>query len=78
MTLHVLLDDGRLTVGAGVIDVPDLTIRAIPAFREMLAREITPQEAVDRGIVRIEGPQSLLDQFSRMFFIATRPVASWP
>lgn len=78
MTIHVILNDGMLTVGAGLLDNPDLVIRAIPAFREMLAREITPQEAVDRGIVRIEGPQALLDQFSSMFLIAARPATPWP
>lgn len=60
---------GKLTVERGGIDDPDLVIETGPAMRALLAREITPKEALDKRLVHVTGDKKLLDQFVAMFQI---------
>lgn len=69
IALHAIVDDAAVTVDAGAISNPDLVITASPAFRALLAGEVTASEALESGIVRIEGKRAHLDRFARMFRI---------
>lgn len=61
--------DGAVTVGRGTLPAPDLVIESGPAVRTLLAREITPKEALKSGSVRIRGKRALLDRFVQLFHI---------
>ncbi len=66
---HANVDRGYVTVGRGPLERPDLVIQATPAIRLLMAREVTPQEALKAGIVTIKGPRKLLDRFAATFQI---------
>lgn len=69
VVFHANVDRGNVTVGRGPVEHPDLVIEAGPAIRLLMAREVTPQEALKRGIVSIKGPRKLLDRFAATFQI---------
>lgn len=49
----------------------DLTFAAGPEFRRVIAGEVDPQRAIERGIVEvIDGPGLLLDRFADTFRLA--------
>jgi DNA-binding HxlR family transcriptional regulator len=60
---------GAVTVMRGAIADPDLVIEAGSAVRALLAREITPEEAVDRELVRLTGNPALFERFVAIFRI---------
>lgn len=72
LVLHAFVDDGALKVGEGPLPSPDLAL-ATPRFRELLAAEITPQEAIANGDVVLEGDPELLTVFTRLFHIPPTP-----
>jgi DNA-binding HxlR family transcriptional regulator len=69
IVFHANVDRGTVNVGRGPLENPDLIIEASPALRLLMAREVTPQEAVKQGIVIIKGPRKLLDRFAATFQI---------
>ena len=69
IVFHALVDRGQITVGRGHLEHPDIVIETGPAIRELMAREVTPQEALKNGIVSIKGPRKLLDRFAATFQI---------
>ena len=69
IVLHALVRDAAVDVAAGAIDRPDLVITATPEFRSLMAGEVTPKEALDRGICAITGKRALFDRFAQMFRI---------
>jgi DNA-binding HxlR family transcriptional regulator len=58
-----------IRIERGATSQPDLTIEAGPALRQLMAREVTAQEALDRGIVSISGNTALFDRFASIFRI---------
>lgn len=76
MVLHAVIDDGVLVVSEGGCTDADLVVQAFGSLKPLLARELTPDEAVTCGLVRVEGDPRLLDLFVDMFHIpcAPRPV----
>jgi DNA-binding MarR family transcriptional regulator len=69
VVVHARVQNGKVTVGRGPLPEADLTIEAGPAIRALLAREITPQEALKKKIVRVKGDSKLLIRFTQMFQI---------
>ncbi len=69
IVFHANVDRGALDVGRGALKDPDIVIEAGPALRLLMAREVTPHEALKRGIVSIKGPRKLLDRFAATFQI---------
>lgn len=69
VVLHARVVGGVLTVGRGAIAEADLTIETGMAMRALIAREITPKEALEKKIVRIHGDPALLDRFVTLFQI---------
>ena len=73
VVLHARVHNGKLVVAAGPLGDADLAIAAGPGIRLLFSGEVTPQEATDRGIVSIRGPESLLDRFAQTFHIGSTP-----
>ena len=69
IVLHAVVANGEADVGPGAIEKPDLIIEATPAFRAVMAQEVTPKEALEQNICTIEGKRALFDRFARMFRI---------
>jgi DNA-binding HxlR family transcriptional regulator len=60
---------GALTVERGAQSDADLVIETDPVMRQLMAREISPREAIERKLVHVTGDPALLDRFVSMFAI---------
>jgi DNA-binding HxlR family transcriptional regulator len=69
IVIHAQVRNGKLAVGRGPLPEADLIIEARPELRAVMAREITPDEALKKKIVRLRGNPKLFAQFVRMFQI---------
>ncbi|MBV9276950.1 MAG: helix-turn-helix transcriptional regulator [Candidatus Eremiobacteraeota bacterium] len=69
ITVHARVRGGKLEVGRGPLTRPDLIIEAGPGIRALMAREISPEEALRKKIVRVRGDKKLLTRFTEMFQI---------
>jgi DNA-binding HxlR family transcriptional regulator len=77
VVVHAKVRDGALETGSGPLPptepprdgARDLVIETGPVFRALLAREITPAEAIATGQVRLTGDPALLDRFVELFSI---------
>jgi DNA-binding HxlR family transcriptional regulator len=69
VVLGIRVTGGDLTVRAGAMPDADLVIESGPAIRALLARELSPADAVAAGDVRITGDPRLLDRFVELFRI---------
>jgi len=59
--------------GALPEEEPDVVVAAGPGIRRVIARELTPEEAVEAGILHlIAGDPALLDRFAQTFYIPVR------
>ena len=67
--VHARIREGSITVARGSVPNPDLVIETGPALRTLLAREISPAEALKKRLVRVSGDPKLLDRFVQMFRI---------
>jgi DNA-binding HxlR family transcriptional regulator len=68
IVFHAHVQDGKVAVGRGPLPKPDLTIETT-VLRELLAHEITPEQAVKKKLVRLQGDTRLLETFTRIFRI---------
>ncbi len=82
ITLFAKVDYGRLEVGKGHVPDPDLIIAAGPGIKALLAGEMSPREAIEIGVVRLESADDgiapdpgLLAWFLEIFHIAPAPPA---
>jgi DNA-binding HxlR family transcriptional regulator len=69
IVVNAHVHDGTVSVGRGPLPAPDLVIESGPAIRALLAREISPKDALKSGLVSIRGPRRLLDRFVKLFRI---------
>jgi hypothetical protein len=76
VVIHARIEDGTLAAAAGPLTNADLVITATAPLKPMLAGEIGPEEAIERGFVRIDGPFALLARFVEVFRIAAATSAS--
>lgn len=67
--VHARVRDGTIAVGRGPVEKPDLVIETGPAMRLLMAHEVTPAEAIEKRLVKIEGDPKLLEKFVQMFRI---------
>jgi DNA-binding HxlR family transcriptional regulator len=73
----VRLLDGRLRVDAGAVAEPDLEIETgMATFFELASGDLPPRDALDRGVVRIDGDPATLERFFAIFSFAPRLVAA--
>jgi len=69
VVVHATIDRGKLEVAEGALPDADLTIEAGPQLRSLMAHEMSADEAVKSGAVRIRGDKRLLKQFAEIFRI---------
>lgn len=72
MTLHALVDDGTLKVAEGPLPNADLTI-STTKLKQLMAADLTPQDAIANGDVTLDGEPELLTQFTQLFHIPPAP-----
>ncbi len=70
---HLVMRDGRITVGPGPAEQPDLVITAGPELRDVLAGELDADAAVATGAVELEGDASLLSRFTETLRVPYSP-----
>jgi DNA-binding HxlR family transcriptional regulator len=69
VVVNARIRNRKITVGRGSLPDADLIIEAGPAIRALMAREITPKDALKSRIVRITGDPKLLNVFVESFQI---------
>lgn len=69
VVLHMCVDDGELTVGAGPLADADLVFEPGMALKGMMNGHMTGAEAIETGEVTMDGDPVLLDLFGRLFRI---------
>jgi DNA-binding HxlR family transcriptional regulator len=69
VVIHAHIADGSLTAAPGPLSDADLALTATAPLKPMLAGEITPEEAIERGHIAISGPPDLLARFIEIFRI---------
>jgi DNA-binding HxlR family transcriptional regulator len=73
LALHARVDDGHVTVAGGAPEDADVTIEAGPGIRALMAGEISPTDAIARGVAQITGNKKLFARFSEIFRIDPLP-----
>ncbi|MEX5717410.1 winged helix-turn-helix transcriptional regulator [Geodermatophilus maliterrae] len=73
MVLHALVDDGELKVAEGGYADATLVVEARGSLRPLFAQELSPDEALDRGLVRLVGDRAQLDLLVDLFHIPAAP-----
>jgi hypothetical protein len=69
IVVNARVDHGKLEAAAGELPAAELVIEAGPGIRALFLREITPDEAVKSGVVRLRGTRELFDAFATVFRI---------
>jgi len=69
IVIHMDIDNGSLQVGSGEAADRDVVIEAGPAIKALMAGEVTPDEALADGSVKVTGDPDLLKQFAETFRI---------
>lgn len=73
--LNARVNDGKVDVRAGPLADADLSIEAGPQIRALMAGEITPAQALRKGVMRATGDADLLASFANIFRIEPMPAA---
>ena len=69
VVIHARVNNGKLQVAEGPLEDADLAIEAGPGMRALMAREISPKEALANGSVRVRGNPKFLERFADVFQI---------
>ncbi len=69
IVVHAHVREGKVAVGTGPIEKPDLVIEGGPAIKQLMAREITADQAVKSKMVNVKGDVKLLNRFVQLFQI---------
>jgi DNA-binding HxlR family transcriptional regulator len=76
VVVHAHVAKGRLTTGVGPLPEASAVLEVGPAIRALMARELTPAEALASGAVRlVRGKRALLESFAASFAIEPLPAA---
>ncbi|EMD28181.1 winged helix-turn-helix transcriptional regulator [Amycolatopsis azurea] len=77
MVLHAIIEDGALKVADGAHPGADVLIEPLgPYIKDLLSGELTADDALRTGKVRIEGAVEYLTLFTELFHIPAAPQAS--
>ncbi|MEV6878434.1 winged helix-turn-helix transcriptional regulator [Amycolatopsis sp. NPDC051128] len=77
MIVHAMVDNGALKASAGALPAADLVIAPQgPAILDLLRGNLSAQDAIASGKVRVEGDPAHLDLFTRLFHIPPAPERS--
>lgn len=66
---HAKIKNGKLEAAPGPLPGADAVVEAGPGLRPLMAREMTPSEALKSGVVKLHGRKELLDLFVTLFQI---------
>ncbi|HVA33673.1 MAG TPA: helix-turn-helix domain-containing protein [Candidatus Baltobacteraceae bacterium] len=69
IVINARVRNGNLSVDRGPLPEADAILESGPALRALMAREITPREALKTGAVKLTGKRELLDRFVDVFRI---------
>ncbi|WP_224362148.1 winged helix-turn-helix transcriptional regulator [Hyalangium versicolor] len=69
VVFHVRVDHGKLTVKEGPLPDAELVIETGPAIKALMADELSPEDAIANGSVRLTGEPKLLSRFVELFHI---------
>ena len=69
IVIHARVDDGALDAGEGPLPGAGIAIDAGPGMRALMAREVTPPEALANGSIGVSGDSALLSLFVELFRI---------
>jgi DNA-binding HxlR family transcriptional regulator len=78
IVIHARVDDGTLEAATGPLADADLVIEAAAPLKPMLAGEVSPAAAVERGLVSITGEPDLLARFVELFRIHPAAATATP
>jgi DNA-binding HxlR family transcriptional regulator len=65
--VHARVDDGALEAAGGPLAGADLVVETGPVLKALMAGEVSPDEAVESGAVRLAGDRALLTRFVEFF-----------
>jgi DNA-binding HxlR family transcriptional regulator/putative sterol carrier protein len=71
--LHVKIDDGALEVGPGPLPGADAVLDLGFVLLALMTGEMTPDDVLTTGQVRVDGDPAQLEQFVRMFQLPKLP-----
>jgi DNA-binding HxlR family transcriptional regulator len=69
-TAHALVDGGAIRVGVGPLRDADLRITVSSAIRAILAGRMSARMALRNGVVELDGPTRLFEEFVKTFRIS--------
>lgn len=78
VVIQARVEDGALAAAAGPLADADLVLAAFAPLKPMLAGEISPEEALERGLIRITGEPGLLARFVEVFRIGPAATIAAP
>jgi DNA-binding HxlR family transcriptional regulator len=64
---HARVADGRLDVALGPAESADVVLETDFAFKRLLTGEVSADEAIEEGIVRVTGDRALFSRFADVF-----------
>jgi DNA-binding HxlR family transcriptional regulator len=73
MVVHAIIRDGVIQVAAGPYPEADLVIRPQASIMPLMSGDMSADEAINEGVVKLEGDEQLLHLFSDMFHIPAAP-----
>ncbi|MGW4065379.1 winged helix-turn-helix transcriptional regulator [Amycolatopsis sp. NPDC004747] len=74
MIVHAMVEDGALKASAGALPDADLILEPQgPAILDLLNGNLSAQEAIASGKVRVQGDPAHLELFTRLFHIPAAP-----
>jgi DNA-binding HxlR family transcriptional regulator/putative sterol carrier protein len=74
VVVHARVDHGALEVAEGPVADPDLVLEIDLGLRRLLRGELSPNQAIQRGSLRITGNRGLLERFVEIFHIPPLPL----
>jgi hypothetical protein len=74
--LSARIDDGALTVLPGPSPDADLVLECGPELRALMAGEVGPAEAVEKGMVALTGDPADLARLVEVFHIPPMPASA--
>jgi len=75
IVIHARVNKGTLEVAEGPLRDADLSLETDLAIRSLMSGELSPDEAIKSGRVRVTGNRDLLTRFVDVFHIPPTPVA---
>ncbi|HEY6357469.1 MAG TPA: winged helix-turn-helix transcriptional regulator, partial [Vicinamibacterales bacterium] len=78
IVINVRIDGAKLKVAGGPLPGADLIVEAGPGIKALMTGELSAQEAIANGTVRVTGDPALLTRFAQLFRIDPMPQAALP